>query len=125
MPYKNPEDRKKNQAKWRANNLDYHKKYWKKNGKKYTKYSSGRQQQYKANVNNKLKVKARNAVYYAVKTKKLIRPIFCSQCNKKCKPEADHRDYNKPLEVVWLCKQCHQWFTTNRPVILNKKEMYR
>ncbi len=32
---------------------------------------------------------------------------FCTECNKKCKPEGHHPDYNKSLEVIWLCPRCH------------------
>lgn len=46
-------------------------------------------------------------VYGAVRSGKLIRPEHCSACNKKCKPEAHHDDYEKPLEVRWLCRACH------------------
>jgi len=37
----------------------------------------------------------------------LIRPTTCSRCLKECKPEGHHPDYSKPLEVVWLCRKCH------------------
>jgi hypothetical protein len=48
-----------------------------------------------------------NRVYHAVKTGKLIRPDACSQCGKRCKPDAHHQDYSKPLEVTWVCRKCH------------------
>ena len=53
------------------------------------------------------KYKARTAVSNALHLGKLIRPDHCSECNKRCKPEAHHEDYSKPLEVVWLCNECH------------------
>jgi hypothetical protein len=39
---------------------------------------------------------------------KLQRPDHCSKCFKECVPEAHHEDYNKPLEVTWLCADCHR-----------------
>lgn len=46
----------------------------------------------------------------AIRTGELVRPANCSECGTDCKPHGHHEDYEKPLEVVWLCKPCH----TNR-----------
>lgn len=55
-----------------------------------------------------LKNKARQAVAYAVKTGKLIKPDICTHCKKYAKRiEGHHMDYSKPLEVIWLCSKCH------------------
>lgn len=37
----------------------------------------------------------------------LVRPKKCSNCNKKGKIQGHHEDYNKPLDVIWLCISCH------------------
>lgn len=37
----------------------------------------------------------------------LHRPNGCSFCKGVCVPEGHHPDYSKPLEVIWLCRQCH------------------
>lgn len=38
----------------------------------------------------------------------LIKPKLCELCGKDHKNiQAHHEDYSKPLEVVWLCVQCH------------------
>ena len=50
---------------------------------------------------------ARQRLERAVKSGTIERPDVCSACGKKCKPEAHHRNYSKPLEVVWLCNACH------------------
>lgn len=39
---------------------------------------------------------------------KLKRPDRCSLCGKVCRVHGHHRDYSKPLEVIWLCPQCHK-----------------
>lgn len=44
----------------------------------------------------------------AIKQGKIIRPIHCAYCNKKCKPDGHHyMGYNNPYKVIWLCKICH------------------
>jgi ferredoxin len=50
---------------------------------------------------------ARQRLERAVKLGTIERPDVCSACGKKCKPDAHHRDYSKPFEVVWLCNTCH------------------
>jgi len=39
--------------------------------------------------------------------KGLIEKKPCEKCGEK-KSEAHHEDYNKPLDIVWLCKRCHK-----------------
>jgi hypothetical protein len=54
--------------------------------------------------------KARNKVKDALITGKLKRPIRCSKCGKKCKPQAHHHRGYAPefaLDVIWLCRPCH------------------
>lgn len=55
-----------------------------------------------------VKVKARNAVYRAVKTGKLQK-LPCKKKSSECRGriEGDHCDYTKPLEVTWLCSFHH------------------
>lgn len=57
---------------------------------------------------NKMKHNARKKVLRAIKSGKLIRPSVCEVCGAETFCEAHHDDYNKPLEVKWLCKTCHE-----------------
>lgn len=56
--------------------------------------------------NNKQKIRARAAVKTAITNKKLIK-LPCSSCQSPLNVNAHHQDYNKPLDVTWLCRICH------------------
>lgn len=51
--------------------------------------------------------RARSRIHYLVKTGKLIPSPICEQCGKVKQTRAHHDDYDKPLEVRWLCGTCH------------------
>lgn len=53
------------------------------------------------------KNRSRNTLYRWVLKGSIIRPTICSKCGKGGRIEGHHRDYSKPLEVSWLCNQCH------------------
>jgi hypothetical protein len=65
---------------------------------------------------------AQNLVEVAVRNGILVRPTSCESCGDsgsmadgRSKIQAHHCDYNKPLEVLWLCQRCHhEWHKTNR-----------
>jgi hypothetical protein len=37
----------------------------------------------------------------------VVRPETCSRCAQGGTIEGHHEDYDKPLEVEWLCRPCH------------------
>lgn len=40
----------------------------------------------------------------------------CESCGAE-KSEAHHADYNKPFEIMWLCKEHHSvWHLNNKPI---------
>jgi len=111
-----------NYAKYRAirtadDRREYHKQYWHKRKNKLPKG-------YLEDKN----AKAHNAVATAINNGKLI-PQNCEICGKG-KVEAHHDDYNKPLEVRWLCKSHHkllhnfesQQLNPNQPIVKVKVE---
>ena len=82
---KNKEKVNKQQQEWRKNNPGYATK----------------------DPDYKKKRNARSRVMKALKDGRLTRPEHCTKCGKEGKPEAHHVDYDKPLEVQWLCTNCH------------------
>lgn len=53
-----------------------------------------------------LAAKAHTTLHNAVRDGK-IKKQPCAICSSTKFIHAHHRDYSKPLEVVWLCAQCH------------------
>lgn len=102
---------------WIAN---YRKYWWDKNAErlrekaredakkpKRRKRTRDYQKEYRKTDNYKFKKRSRSAFERAVKYGFIKRPSQCERCLKECKPDGHHEDYNKPLEVQWLCKICH------------------
>jgi ribosomal protein S27AE len=53
--------------------------------------------------------RANKAVLAATKRGELTRPDTCEQCGRTgVVIHGHHDDYSKPLEVRWLCPQCHR-----------------
>jgi ribosomal protein S27AE len=76
--------------------------------------------------NNPDKVRAHWIVANAIRYGKLKRQP-CEKCGNP-KSHAHHKDYSKPLEIEWLCHDCHWkahgWVAKEivKPVILTKKD---
>lgn len=59
--------------------------------------------------------KANSAANHAIRDGKLKREP-CEACGKE-PAQAHHDDYNYPLKVRWLCKDCHaRWHRDNEPI---------
>ena len=71
------------------------------------KYEKIQQQKRDWNVKNKHKKNAHLKVQRAIIKGSIIRLYNCEHCNTDDKLQAHHNDYNKPLEVIWLCIKCH------------------
>ena len=57
---------------------------------------------------NRHKKYAHQKVKRAVDKGILIKPNSCSMCSDSGVPiEGHHSDYDKPLDVMWLCRTCH------------------
>lgn len=56
------------------------------------------------------KIRARQLLKDAVKTGKVVKPGTCEACGhevERRKLHGHHEDYEKPLDVRWLCRPCH------------------
>jgi hypothetical protein len=71
----------------------------------YGKFSNERAEVYRKN--NLHKARARQAVSKAIMKGRLIKPKNCCLCNSETILQAHHSDYQKHLEVVWVCHTCH------------------
>ncbi len=68
--------------------------------------------------------KAQNILEQAVKDGIVQRQTHCGTCGDtgtfkdgRTKIQAHHQDYNKPLDVSWICQKCHhKWHKSNKPI---------
>jgi hypothetical protein len=99
---------RENRRRWTERNPGYMPKYlddWHaKNPGKLHEYLR------RSNERHPEKIATRNALNKAVRRKEVVKPDSCECCQKKCSGRglhAHHDDYDKPLEVRWLCRSCH------------------
>ena len=78
---------------------------------KYRKTERGRATRQKAveryRKKNPLKFKVYSAVSYEIKNGRMERGE-CEFCDTNNKTHGHHEEYNKPLDVIWLCPACHK-----------------
>ena len=56
---------------------------------------------------NPEKYKAHYTVSNALARNIIKKKESCEVCNSKTKLHAHHKDYSKPLEILWVCAFCH------------------
>ena len=60
--------------------------------------------------NHPKRTRAQKRLNYAVFKGEIERQKECQVCGcKEVKTEAHHWDYDKPLDVIWVCTACHGW----------------
>ena len=92
----------------RREKVDYYRAYdIKRKGRPRAAYQKAWEDKYPKRVH------ASAAVNHAVRDKRLVKIHNCEWCNAQ--PTVGHHcDYDKVLEVIWLCPPCHsQWHSEN------------
>lgn len=100
---------KKDATKHRGDNLDSYREYDRKRG-------SRQQPDYQREYREKYpkKYKAHCKVNNAVRDGKITPATHCETCGGNSYIIAHHDDYDKPLDVRWLCQACHCiWHAAN------------
>jgi hypothetical protein len=59
------------------------------------------------NERHRDKYLARKSVENAIKSGTLIKPDLCETCKTNKAEHAHHSDYNKRLDITWICQSCH------------------
>ena len=120
----------------RAKNADYYKQFDRDRAnlphrvqarKEYAQTEQGKE----VALNNNRAWRSRNPASYqahsmvnnAVRDGRLFKPSECESCNDETTLHGHHCDYNKPLDVMWLCDPCHkQWHRENEPIYCNEAQ---
>lgn len=78
--------------------------------KQYKQTTQAQNNQRKWAMSHPIRVKAQKTLNYAVFKGELEKSSCCQVCGDSApRIEAHHYDYNKPLEVIWVCTSCHGW----------------
>lgn len=84
-----------------------HQNYERQRGKTPERRAKALEYQRTRRARKKLESRARNLVGHALRSGALVKEA-CTDCGTSDSIEAHHEDYNKPLDVVWLCFNCHR-----------------
>ena len=90
----------------RAAKLEYYREYDKERAKRPERIAAAIEQTKKWRAEDRRRTKCHNAVARALRNG-LIEPAPCAVCGSE-NSVAHHEDYDKPLDVVWLCSACHK-----------------
>lgn len=124
------ECRKAAVRKYRSENIDKIKEYDRERGKtpermerhkRYIRTEGGKAAHVRAgkayNERNEVRYKAHYTVTNAIRDGKFRRECICEECLGFEKVEGHHDDYRYPLEVRWLCEECHKdWHRKHDPI---------
>lgn len=102
---RNPENEKRIKREWEERNREKRneraRRWVNENQNKVTEYHTSRRRI------DPVPDRARHAVHRAVKRGEILKSEHCQRCGIGGKISAHHEDYEKPLDVMWLCRKCH------------------
>ena len=93
----------------RKNKVGYYRAYDRVRGNRKTSEDCKRYRE-----KNPKKYKAHTKLNNAIRDGKIIKQSCCQECGSEYFVVGHHDDYDKPLEVRWLCQVCHcAWHAEN------------
>ena len=90
----------------RNNNLEKYRAYDRARGKTPERIKANTEINRAWRAEDSRRIMAHNQVARAVRSGALVR-LPCCRCGET-KSIAHHEDYDKPLDVMWLCQPCHK-----------------
>ena len=109
---------KKDASEHRSNNLEKARAYDRERAKQPHRQALKTEQTRFWRAEDTRRSKCHRAVALAIKKGELVRKD-CNRCGEP-KSLAHHEDYDKPLQVIWLCQPCHKRRHKEMKIILNK-----
>ena len=100
------ERKKRYREKHKDQIAEYYRKWYAKNGRKRTKRQLENIKKWQKEHKKQVRVAGNTNSY--INRHNVKRPTKCENCRKERKVVAHHPDYNRPLNVVWLCYSCHK-----------------
>ena len=97
---------KNDSNKHRSKNLEKIRAYYRARGKIPERIKTNTEINRAWRAEDNRRTAAHNAVARAIRNGSLLR-LPCIRCGAD-KSLAHHEDYDKPLEVMWLCQACHK-----------------
>jgi hypothetical protein len=78
--------------------------------RKFRLLNPGRAREIDRNNRIKYSVKksATSKLHSAILCGRIIKPNKCTRCPSTVNIQGHHPDYDKPLDVIWLCAICHK-----------------
>jgi len=93
----------------RLKNREHYRQYDKQRQQKEERKQKKLEYQRTYRTKNRKKGRVQGKTLRAIKKGVLIRPTKCERCfTENAIIEAHHEDYDKPLDVQWLCPECHR-----------------